>query len=685
MKSILRFFPARRRLAPFCSLTLLAAAGFLPGALPVSVINQSTPTLCAEEDNVSLMLLSRNVTSYLLRAAHPGYEFTVDNTDPNFENCEFGSDPVFHFSDPGSVKLYDDGEWVVFGERFATFWMPVTMEVKAGAAVMGGCHTFTIHRKIQGVPSWPQIMVGYCDGNIRLKPHPREGFADNIFGSSALLGPVTSTGLRPVSVLESVEFVPAGGDVILKFADGSTTVLHVSVVNREELRLEVSMNRMGGALDLPFAALRSMFVEDGNSDVDTVFATHAGGGMSQEGVLAFGGAGDLVVARFGREHLSVHNTSAPDIEFSGFSGDEEPAVSAPSFAIGVVMVRQGRLWAAPLTPGTHAEAMLTGADLAPVNHPESPGHGLLYFDAPGPPNQTARVHRLRLPSPQMPELMTTDSSGSSFDRRPAVSPWHEWMIFETNRSGTAFDRKVQGHRMSLGVPSSLGGGFTARCWSRVKENGGHVYGVTFDERLLAIDGLGAVGPPVFEVSLAGRGTAGVTRLDHARNQADGHAWLLMSKPAGILLYDVEADTMTTLSTTGTEAVFDPGDPTWIAYAEVPAGESDSEVFIAKIGEDGLEQTRRLTFNSHDDKLPVWITVPQGLPEIKLSRQSPSSLRAAWPLWAAHGFLQTCDDLDSWEDEPFSTSNAVYEIQKSFHLPSLPDRLFFRLSAESSEN
>jgi hypothetical protein len=612
-------------------------------ALPVTVVNQSYPTLCAEEDNVTEVLLSRNATGYTLRALHPAYTYTVDNTAPNFANCQFGSDPVFTFPNPGVTPLFDNGLWVVVAETLPSFWLPTTMTVTVGTQTRPACHTF----------------------------------ADNIFGSSVLLGPVTTTGLRPVALVSSVEFIPATEDVVITYADGSSTLLHVSQIDRTEFRLAAAISRPANTVDLPFAALRSMYVADGNSDVDTTTWTPEGGSSQQASVLAFTGGNDVDAVRFGRLHLSVHNTSAPDIEFSGFSGPATMAVSAPSFPRGLAYVREGALWASPDTPGTYAEVLLSDPALAPVANPGSPGHGLIYFDAPALPGPRNRIFRLWLTAPAHYEQMTSDPFGNSVDQRPAVSGVHHWLLMDTNRSGLFGDRVVNGHRQGPGVPASAATTGVARSWARSPSTPNHAYFLTNSDQLIERDVTNTAISPVMSRSLAGRGVAGVTRLDNALDPSSGHALILLSKAPGLLLYDVGTDTVSTLSTTGREAVFDPSNPSWIAYSDVPAGESDYEVFVSRINDGILDMTRRITFNGSDDRTPVWFVVPSTPPTLALNAMAPNWVELRWPVWAWNWVLQSSPNLANWSDETSSSSSAVYEINRTF-TSSLPQRYFYRL-------
>src|SRR5260370_42408555 len=84
-----------------CSSTLLAvlsapACSFAAGPVAVAVENASTPTLCAETDNVYLKLTSAAVRQFTIEAIHPAYAGTIvaDRTAPDLRDGHMSADPV---------------------------------------------------------------------------------------------------------------------------------------------------------------------------------------------------------------------------------------------------------------------------------------------------------------------------------------------------------------------------------------------------------------------------------------------------------------------------------------------------------------------------------------------------------------------------------------------------------------
>ena len=99
----------------------------------VTVVNQSTPVLCAEKDNVTLTFAEPGVRSFRLEAAHPVYLSTLqrDNWKADWTACDFGPQPKRPANaappkPPQRVTIYEEpAQWLV-GWRFEHFWRPAT-------------------------------------------------------------------------------------------------------------------------------------------------------------------------------------------------------------------------------------------------------------------------------------------------------------------------------------------------------------------------------------------------------------------------------------------------------------------------------------------------------------------------------------------------------------------------------
>ena len=292
------------------------AAGIIPAD------NLSKPTLCAEEDNVHIALRAaplQHVESFVVEARQPTYEIGVDHSEPNFTNCPTFNDPVFHFANPGTFKLFDDGTTVINAVREATFYRPQAMSVQSGGTSIDNVHYIQVYRRIAGTSSYPQVLVGYTDGNFRLKPQPEAGRNDEVFGSSIILGPAVDAA-RPFVDIKSIQYLPGADSFAVRYRSGGSATLALESVTRDVLRLDVSADYEAEA----FARFRSMYVADANSDADHLLWHDGTGTQHNDPILNFqGGVGsDFLLTRDTR---SLHNTSGPDIWVGNFTVVPEPS------------------------------------------------------------------------------------------------------------------------------------------------------------------------------------------------------------------------------------------------------------------------------------------------------------------------------------------------------------------------
>jgi hypothetical protein len=266
----------------------LDAAG-AADALAVDVINASEPTLCAEKDNVYLKLQSREARRFTVEAAHPAYigSIVVDRWAPDFTSCDMSNDPAFKF-ERRRLTIYETEEWQLVGLTFPSFWRP------------------------------NQVLVLYpADGYWRARPLPPQNLRWSAYGSSFLIGPIEVEG-RPFVDIREISFDPATRTFSLNFVRGGSAALRLDKLDQERIVLDVALTTPVVG-DRPFAALRSMFVTENNSDVAQVgWRAKGAQAWTQTPVMSFArtSAAELWA---GRTVPSKHNTSAPDMVFKNFS------------------------------------------------------------------------------------------------------------------------------------------------------------------------------------------------------------------------------------------------------------------------------------------------------------------------------------------------------------------------------
>jgi hypothetical protein len=284
----------------------------------VEVSNASEPVLCAEKDNVTVNLASRDVRRFSIEAVHPAYMGTLqrDNFEADWTGCTAPDDPRPQVAKlPTRTTLYEEYELWVVGQTYPAFWRPATTPVRIGDRVANDIHLLQVwlRRPMGG----EEVLVLYPqDGYWRLRPRAPDGLAATAFGSSFLVGPV-EVDERPLVKLKEVAFDPKARAFTLSFARGGTATVKMAAVDNNRHLLEVAFDRP--IADRPFAALRSMYVTELNNDVARVAVLDsAARSWREDGIMSFKRAAATRVW-LGRASPSRHNTSAPDMIFQGFA------------------------------------------------------------------------------------------------------------------------------------------------------------------------------------------------------------------------------------------------------------------------------------------------------------------------------------------------------------------------------
>jgi len=288
-------------------------------SIVVTATNHSTPTTCAEEDNVSYSLSGTRVSGLSVSAQAPAYLNRVvkDYTAPDFSGCHKNSPkpktlPGF---EPPPMILYEDDQVILRGIIDPRFWRPAVATVKVDSVTWSSINLVQLFKKtpvgpIEFVVFYPQ------DGYWRLKGLPPMKFRDLSYGSSFLLGPI-EVSTRPFVGYKSVTFNKRDLSFTIEFALGGAMVVTPSALDVGSAALDV---RFDPPLDgsHPFAAIRSMYVAPDNNDTaEVAYRTQPGAESKMAPVMEFT-EGQVADISFGRTTLSIHNISAPDMRFSDF-------------------------------------------------------------------------------------------------------------------------------------------------------------------------------------------------------------------------------------------------------------------------------------------------------------------------------------------------------------------------------
>ena len=322
--------------------------------------NHSTPTTCAEDDNVNVPIFASAVDRYCVIATHPDYcPCVYDGCPADFSGCPAGSGGTEICS-----KIYDDGIHVVRICSLSDWWRVSTMTVEVNGGGAHACHYLVIHRKITGASSWPEVLVFYQDGNMRIKPHPPAGYSDVCYGSSVIVGPA-SLDSRPYADVEAVQVTtgPVSLQLGITYA-GSETAHVVFTVDRTRAVADVAVSGFPDHV----AVFRSMWVADGNADVDSVETTEGSVPILSEWDELAGTAWF-----FHRQFESTHNASAPDIRIvvdtsSSFRIDATGTV----YADGDFCVVELQTGAADVAEWVRVTTLVEAGDVLELD-PSSPG------------------------------------------------------------------------------------------------------------------------------------------------------------------------------------------------------------------------------------------------------------------------------------------------------------------------
>jgi hypothetical protein len=287
--------------------------------IAVEVTGASEPVLCAEKDNVTVNLASKEVRRFTIEAVHPAYIGALqrDSFEADWTGCTAPGDPrpdPTAAELPKRITLYEEYDLWVVGQIYPSFWRPATASVRIGDRVEKGLHLVQVwlRRPMGG----EEVLVLYPqDGYWRLRPRAPSALAPTAFGSSFLLGPVEVED-RPIVKIKEVAFAPKSRTFTLAFERGGSATVAMTKVDEVRHVLDVAFD--APIAGRPFATLRSMYVTETNNDVARIAVLEGGAkGWSEAPIMAFKRA-EATQVWLGRTSPSRHNTSSPDMTFQGF-------------------------------------------------------------------------------------------------------------------------------------------------------------------------------------------------------------------------------------------------------------------------------------------------------------------------------------------------------------------------------
>ena len=309
-------------LVAFAGATTIARAADPAQSMTVEVANHSVATKCAEEDNVYYTLQAPtggpDIGGFHIEATGVPYlPVLKDSTAPDFTDCSFGQDwaPDLHPYVPPTATLYEDDQYILKGIVYPDFWRPTVVPVTVGKLTQNFLHLVQLWKKTAYGPE--EFLVFYPqDGYWRLKTLPPVEMHEVAYGSSFLIGPI-DTSTRPFVAYKTVSFDPKSLSFTIEFAKGGKATIALVDIRVNHAAVDVTFDHVVDA-GQGVAGLRSMYVTPKRADAaETRWQPTVASPQQASDIVAFKSATAAAVT-FGRSVPSTHNTSAPDIGFSGF-------------------------------------------------------------------------------------------------------------------------------------------------------------------------------------------------------------------------------------------------------------------------------------------------------------------------------------------------------------------------------
>ncbi|XP_060076093.1 uncharacterized protein LOC132555747 [Ylistrum balloti] len=211
-----------------------------------------------------------------------------------------------------AFKVFDNSEKIIEGVNVDFFWRSdgdMVVKMTDSGKVYTGADYVRIYTHLPwGNHEFSQIIVLYRDGNFRILPLAPPGVDWIPFGSSLLIGETDPDYERPFASISEVEIDIRKNILNLTYANGNTVTIELHIAFAETSLTVTNINFKNKRL-FPFMIYNSMWVSDGNADVDRVRVN----GNEARRIMADWRYLYGTSVAFYRQCLSRHNTMSPDI------------------------------------------------------------------------------------------------------------------------------------------------------------------------------------------------------------------------------------------------------------------------------------------------------------------------------------------------------------------------------------
>ena len=204
------------------------------------------------------------------------------------------------------IKVYDIGDTLIEAITIDFWWLypkgMTILNLQTGQEWYNVSY-IRVYKKVPGTVSYSQLLVLYQDGNVRLLTFPPTEYDWIPFGSSVIIGPATSLSARPYASIFRVNIQPVTSSLEVHYDSGGMALLSL-MYSQDITTLLVSGITYTTNSSVPFAVFRSMWVSEGNSDVDHIESWSILDGWTEITDTDF---------LFHRSCVSTHNTLSPDL------------------------------------------------------------------------------------------------------------------------------------------------------------------------------------------------------------------------------------------------------------------------------------------------------------------------------------------------------------------------------------
>ncbi|XP_033743614.1 uncharacterized protein LOC117329671 [Pecten maximus] len=208
--------------------------------------------------------------------------------------------------------IYRSDDVIIETVNVQLSWLaPKTMTVRLSNGVIAENVTFIrIYRPIPWNNGYAQVFVLYNDGNVRLLPTAPDGTDWIPFGTSVIIGQTKNDRVRPYTIITQVDIIPERWQMKVFYEDGGSLKMSLNSTNEETQLFVSDMELMQDRFTHPFATIRSMYVDEGNTDVDSVKIDN----KDTYHIMDYWGSLTGRSFAFHRRCISTHLTLSPDIQ-----------------------------------------------------------------------------------------------------------------------------------------------------------------------------------------------------------------------------------------------------------------------------------------------------------------------------------------------------------------------------------